>query len=111
MKTISAKARNVGIQTSGRFRSDSPERFAVFGLSGLWTERVNIFTSEPQKNQFFYGQPETETQYNEIIEEKKLTAMLQESIHDYNKSNMQEQISVVIFDVIIEKTLKINRSI
>ena len=36
---------------------------------------------------------------------------MNEVMVDYNKANPQEQISVIIFNSIIEKTLKINRSI
>lgn len=73
--------------------------------------RHKIFPKDWRANQFFYGQPESETTYNEIIDEKKLTILLNETMVDYNKANPQEQISVIIFNSIIEKTLKINRSI
>jgi len=70
-----------------------------------------IFPNDFQANQFFYGQPENENQYNEIIEEKKLTALLNDTIEEYNKHHAQDQISVIVFNSVIEKTLKINRSI
>ena len=62
-------------------------------------------------NHYFYGQPESEMQYNEIVSEEKLTFLMTEVMEDYNKKNAQNQISVVIFNSIIEKTLKINRSV
>ena len=73
--------------------------------------RQKIFPLDPYGNQFFYGLPESENNYNEIVEEKKLTHLLQETIDDYNKNNSSDPISVIIFNSIIEKTLKINRSI
>ena len=73
--------------------------------------RHKIFPKDWRVNQFFYGQPESETHYNEIVDEKKLTILMNETMVDYNKANPQEQISVIIFNSIIEKTLKINRSI
>ena len=36
-------------------------------------------------NNFFYGLPESETQYNEIIDERKLTTLLQDTLLDYNR--------------------------
>ena len=73
--------------------------------------RNKIFPRDFRVNQFFYGQPESEAHYNEIVDEKKLTILMHETMEAYNKANPQEPISVIIFNSIIEKTLKINRSI
>lgn len=49
--------------------------------------RSKIFPRDFHANQFFYGQPESENQYNEIMEEKKLVVMLNDVIEEYNKHN------------------------
>ena len=73
--------------------------------------RPRVFPKDPNANGFYYGQPESEGCYNEAADEKRLTAILSEVMADYNKSNPQNQINVVIFSSIIEKTLKISRAL
>ena len=46
-----------------------------------------------------------------MLEEKKLVSLLNDTLENYNKTHYQEQISVIIFNTLIEKTLKINRSL
>lgn len=45
------------------------------------------------------------------MEERKLTVLLTDTMTEYNKHNVQAQINIIIFNSIIEKTLKISRSI
>lgn len=73
--------------------------------------RTRMFIGNKDAVQFFYGQPESESAYNEIIDERKLTVLLTDTMNEYNKHNPSNQISVIIFNSIIEKTLKISRSI
>ena len=73
--------------------------------------RGKIFPRDCKTVQFFYGQPESETIYNEKFEEKKLIALMNDTLEAYNKLHHSAQISVIIFISLIEKTLKINRSV
>ena len=41
----------------------------------------------------------------------KLAQVLNDTLADYNKSHYKNQLEVVIFNTIIEKTIKINRSL
>ena len=58
---------------------------------------------------FCYGNGEA--LYHETPEEKKLELMLTDIVLDYNKANPREELDIIIFNTVIEKTLKINRSI
>ena len=69
-----------------------------------------IFPKDPDKPLFFYGLPDNELAYHEIPDQQKLNQLLSDILVEYNKLNIHQQISVTIFDTIIEKTLKINRS-
>ena len=60
---------------------------------------------------FYYGQPESENTYNEKAEERKLIGLLNDTLESYNKLHYHGKLSVVIFGSLIEKTLKINRSL
>lgn len=73
--------------------------------------RPKIFPREHHLPQFFYGQPESEHTYNEVLEERKLASLLNDTLEAYNKAHYSEQISVIIFNTLIEKTLKINRAL
>ena len=58
---------------------------------------------------FCYGQGDAS--YNETPASKKLEMILNEAMMEYNKANPREELDIIIFDTITEKTLKINRSI
>ena len=79
--------------------------------SKIFGVRLKIFNTEPRVPQFFYGAPENDIAYTEIPDERKLTQILQETIQEYNKLKPYERISVIIFNSIIEKTIKVNRAV
>ena len=45
------------------------------------------------------------------MEERKLVTLLNDTLENYNKTHFYQQINVIIFNTLIEKTIKINRSI
>ena len=59
---------------------------------------------------FSYGQGDSST-YNESPETKTVEAMLTDLVLEYNKANPREALDIVIFNTVVEKALKINRSI
>ena len=73
--------------------------------------RPKVFNFDCDEPQFFYGSPENERAYNEVPEEKKVSHILQETIADYNKDRPSDMINVIIFNSVIEKTLKVNRAV
>lgn len=64
--------------------------------------------------QYCYGLPEFEEKtYMQVPPDdgKKLSQVLADVVADYNKFHFKKPIEIVIFNTIIEKTIKINRAI
>ena len=49
--------------------------------------------------------------YNIKLEERKLVSLINDTLDAYNKAHVTAPIGVIIFSSLIEKTLKLNRSL
>ena len=79
--------------------------------SNCFRVRERVFRPDPDEAHFCYGLPDQEVAYNEKPSDQRMQQVLSECITEYNKENAGNEIEVIVFNTIIEKTLKISRSL
>jgi hypothetical protein len=75
---------------------------------------MRLLPTDPDVPHYCYGLPEFEDRtYIQMPNDdcKKLSNLLNDILADYNKNHYKNPIDIVIFNTIIEKTVKINRSL
>ena len=93
-----------------REQKDLFEKVKVIA-SNCFRVRERILPANCDEPHFCYGLPDMEDSYIEKPREQKMHNVLTECLIDYNKHNTGNEIEVIIFNTIIDKTIKISRSL
>ena len=96
--------------------TDHPEKIALYERTKAIASRLfdvpgSIFMDARQIDEPFFSYGLGDSLYNESPEAGKVEAMLAELLLEYNKANPREELDIIVFNTVVEKTLKINRSI
>ena len=98
-----------------RFTDDS-EKLDLYERTKDIASRIfdvpgNILMDKDQIGEPLFSYGYGDSLYNESPEPSKVQSMLTDLVLEYNKANPREELDIIIFNTVVEKCLKINRSI
>ena len=79
--------------------------------SNCFRVRERVFPTTCDEPYFCYGLPDQEDAYNEKPSESKMQSVLTECLMEYNKHHAGNEIDVIIFNTVVDKAVKISRSL